>query len=54
MDVWYVDNRSFLLDARILGMTVGTVFAREGVSASDHVTSRPFEPEGEKDEEATS
>lgn len=54
MDVWYVDNRSFLLDARILAKTVTTVFTREGVSASDHVTTRPFEPESERDEEETS
>jgi lipopolysaccharide/colanic/teichoic acid biosynthesis glycosyltransferase len=47
MDVWYVDNRSFLLDARILLKTVVTVFQHEGVSASDHVTSRPFDPERE-------
>ncbi|NTU70930.1 MAG: sugar transferase [Coriobacteriia bacterium] len=42
MDVWYVDNRSFALDCRILAMTVTTVFAREGVSAKGHATMEPF------------
>ena len=42
MDVWYVDHRSFLLDLRILVMTVTTVFRREGVSAAGHATMEPF------------
>jgi len=42
LDVWYVDHRSFLLDLRILGMTVATVFRREGVSAAGHATMEPF------------
>lgn len=50
MDVWYVDNRSFLLDVRILGMTVRSVLLREGVSSSGHATMEPFEP-GEHDSE---
>lgn len=46
MDVWYVDNRSFLLDLRILAMTVRSVLAREGVSAAGHATMEPFQPTG--------
>ncbi|MDZ4168505.1 MAG: sugar transferase [Coriobacteriia bacterium] len=42
MDVWYVDNRSFLLDFRILARTVSTVFRRDGVSATGHATMEPF------------
>jgi lipopolysaccharide/colanic/teichoic acid biosynthesis glycosyltransferase len=42
LDVWYVDHRSLLLDLRVLAMTVSTVFRREGVSASGHVTMQPF------------
>ncbi len=34
MDVWYVENRSLLLDIRILFMTAGKVFRREGVSSN--------------------
>ncbi len=42
MDVWYVDNRSLLLDLRILVMTIATVFRRQGVSAAGHATMEPF------------
>ena len=33
MDVWYVDHRSFALDARILLRSVAAVVSRKGVSA---------------------
>ncbi|KPD20483.1 sugar transferase [Idiomarina abyssalis] len=42
LDVWYVDNRSFWLDIKILFMTVKKVFIREGISASDHITAEKF------------
>lgn len=42
LDVWYVDNRSFLLDMRILFLTVKKVFVKEGISAEGHVTIEPF------------
>lgn len=42
LDVWYVDNRSFWLDIKILFMTVKKVFIREGISASDHITIEKF------------
>jgi len=32
LDVWYVDNRSFRLDLRILLRTVADVVARRGIS----------------------
>ncbi|WP_076923750.1 sugar transferase [Pseudoalteromonas sp. EB27] len=41
-DVWYVDNQSFLLDLKILLLTVKKVFVREGISADGHVTTEPF------------
>ena len=41
-DVWYVDNQSFLLDLKILMLTVKKVFVREGISADGHVTIEPF------------
>ena len=34
MDVWYVENRSFALDLRILWMTFWKVLKREGVTAA--------------------
>lgn len=42
LDVRYVDERSLLLDLRILAMTVGAVFSRRGVSAEGHATMEPF------------
>jgi lipopolysaccharide/colanic/teichoic acid biosynthesis glycosyltransferase len=45
MDVWYVDNRSFLLDAKIAWMTIAAVVKREGVSAEGQATMEPFDPD---------
>ncbi|QDF67635.1 sugar transferase [Shewanella sp. SNU WT4] len=42
LDVWYVDNRTFLLDIKILLSTVKKVFIKEGISAEGHVTIEPF------------
>ncbi len=42
MDVWYVENHSLLLDARILWLTVLTVLKRDGVSAEGHATMPEF------------
>lgn len=42
LDVWYVDNRSFLLDMKILWMTVWQVLSRGGITADQHATMPPF------------
>ena len=42
LDVWYVDHCSFLLDLRILFLTVGKVFRREGISSDTSVTMEAF------------
>jgi sugar transferase EpsL len=42
MDVWYVDNRSFLLDLRILARTVAVVLLRRGVTLAGHATTVEF------------
>jgi lipopolysaccharide/colanic/teichoic acid biosynthesis glycosyltransferase len=42
LDVWYVDNQSFILDLKILLLTVKKVFNRDGVTANGHVTIEPF------------
>jgi sugar transferase EpsL len=42
LDVWYVDNRSFWLDIKILAMTVVKVFKREGISAKGEATMPEF------------
>lgn len=42
-DVWYVDNASFLLDIRILLMTMTRVICGAGVSSHGHATMPEFE-----------
>lgn len=42
LDVWYVDNHSFILDLKILLMTVAVVFRREGISHAGEVTMSTF------------
>jgi len=42
LDVWYVDNRSFLLDLRILWLTVLKVVQRHGISADGEATMTKF------------
>jgi lipopolysaccharide/colanic/teichoic acid biosynthesis glycosyltransferase len=43
LDVWYVDNRSFLLDLKILFMTIIQTIRREGISAEGEATMSRFE-----------
>ncbi|RKU65855.1 sugar transferase [Parabacteroides sp. AF17-3] len=42
LDVWYVDHCSFLLDLKILFLTIKKVFVREGISSDTSVTMEPF------------
>jgi len=42
LDVWYVDNRSLLLDVRILLMTIGQVFRTSEVSQQGRATQDKF------------
>ncbi|MCV2368246.1 sugar transferase [Roseateles oligotrophus] len=42
LDVWYVDNRSFCLDVRILLLTFQRVLRRDGISAPGVETANPF------------
>jgi lipopolysaccharide/colanic/teichoic acid biosynthesis glycosyltransferase len=42
MDIWYVENRSFKLDLRILIMTAMQVLRRHGISAAGHETIPEF------------
>jgi lipopolysaccharide/colanic/teichoic acid biosynthesis glycosyltransferase len=49
MDVWYVDNRNFTLDLKIIWMTIWTILSRKDVSAEGRVSMPPFT---EKKEEA--
>jgi lipopolysaccharide/colanic/teichoic acid biosynthesis glycosyltransferase len=42
MDVWYVDNRSLALDARILWRTIAVALSGKGVSAEGVATAVPY------------
>ena len=42
LDVWYVDNRCFRLDLRILLMTVAKVLSRAGIAAEGSETMTEF------------
>lgn len=41
-DVWYVDHLSFLVDCRIILLTIQKVFKREGISAEGQATAEAF------------
>ncbi|MCF6197087.1 MAG: sugar transferase [Emcibacter sp.] len=38
LDIWYVDNCSFMTDLKVLFKTIPIVLSRTGVSAENHVT----------------
>jgi lipopolysaccharide/colanic/teichoic acid biosynthesis glycosyltransferase len=42
MDVWYVENRSFLLDLKILAKTIPSALRRSGVSQEGQATVEYF------------
>jgi len=43
LDIWYVDNWSFWLDIKILGLTFWKVIKREGISQPGHATAEEFQ-----------
>lgn len=42
LDVWYVDNVTFMLDVKILWLTLLKVIKREGINADQNITMAPF------------
>jgi lipopolysaccharide/colanic/teichoic acid biosynthesis glycosyltransferase len=42
LDVWYVDNQSFLLDLKIICLTLFKVIKSEGISQPGHATMERF------------
>ena len=42
LDIWYVDNRSLVLDLRILMATIASVVRRDGISADGEATMAAF------------
>jgi lipopolysaccharide/colanic/teichoic acid biosynthesis glycosyltransferase len=41
-DVWYVNNVSFLLDCKIICLTINKVFKREGITSENSVSAEAF------------
>ncbi len=41
-DVWYVNHVSFLLDCKILFLTINKVFKREGINSENSVSAEAF------------
>ena len=41
-DVWYVDNISFVLDLKIIFLTIKKVLVREGITSKTNVTMEKF------------
>lgn len=54
LDVWYVDNRTFLLDLKILVLTVLQVVRRHGISSEGHATMPEFQGSTEAHEKSKS
>jgi len=48
LDVWYVDNQSFLLDIKILCLTVKKVLVRDGISGEGEATMSKFTGNSDK------
>ena len=46
LDCWYVENYSFLVDARIICKTITNVFKRDGISSATSATMEPFMGDG--------
>ena len=42
LDVWYVENRSFLLDLKVIWLTIRKVIKRDGISAAGDATMPKF------------
>ena len=42
LDIWYIDNRSFWLDAKIILLTIKKVILKEDIAESGGVTMAKF------------
>jgi sugar transferase EpsL len=45
LDVWYVDNRSFGLDLKIMVMTIKSVISCKGINTAGYATTPDFDPQ---------
>jgi lipopolysaccharide/colanic/teichoic acid biosynthesis glycosyltransferase len=53
LDVWYVENKSFLLDLKILWMTLLQVLRRDGINQPGHATMPRFQGNRTRQSNAT-
>jgi len=42
LDVWYVEHQNFLVDMKIIWLTIIRIIKREGINASNDTTMHPF------------
>lgn len=42
LDIWYIENVSFLLDLKIILITIWKIIKREGINSSDYITMKKF------------
>jgi sugar transferase EpsL len=42
LDVWYVDNRSLMLDLKIIALTISKILTKEGIDQPGHATMEEF------------
>ena len=42
LDLWYIENRSFLLDLKIIFTTILKVLRKENITQKNHVSSKKF------------
>jgi sugar transferase EpsL len=52
LDVWYVENQTFLLDLKILILTVIKVIRSDGINQAEHLTMTPFKGTETKEKES--
>lgn len=45
LDLWYVNHVSFLLDCKIVYLTINKVFKREGINSENSVSAEAFDGE---------
>ncbi len=45
LDVWYVDHGSFLLDIKIIFLTIWKILKREGINQHGQATAEEFNPQ---------
>lgn len=50
LDLWYVDNKTFWLDVKIIWLTIKKVLVRDGISAAGEATMPKFTGNGALDE----